>query len=79
MSCMDDTQDTPVDVNDACVPADVRERVLSMMQPGDQLWRCPRLSAPRGSLSLLGIGERSVVIEWWLVDAQGELIEAFFH
>lgn len=50
-----------------------------MAQPGDQLWRCPRLSAPRGALGLLGVGPRDVVIEWWLLDAQGELIEAFWE
>lgn len=49
-----------------------------MMQPGDQLWRCPRLSAPKPALGLFGSGRREVVIEWWLTDANGELIEVFF-
>ena len=49
------------------------------MQPGDQLWRCPRRSAPRGVLGVLGVGPRDGVIEWWLVDAQGGLIEAFWE
>jgi len=26
---------------------------------------------------VLGVGPRDVVIEWWLMDAQGGLIEAF--
>jgi hypothetical protein len=30
-------------------------------------------------LGLLGVGQRDVVIEWWLLDAQGELIEAFWE
>ena len=47
--------------------------------PGDQLWRCPRRDAPRGLPGVLGMGTRGVVIEWWLVDAQGELIEAFWE
>jgi len=25
------------------------------------------------------VGQRDVVIEWWLLDAQGELIEAFWE
>ena len=50
-----------------------------MAQPGDQLWYCPRLSAPRGVLGILGVRQRDVVIEWWLLDPQGELIEAFWE
>lgn len=61
------------------VPASIRARVQAMAQPGDQLWRCPRLSAPRGALGLLGVGRRDAVIEWWLLDADGELIEAFWE
>jgi hypothetical protein len=71
--------DRPVDVHAPEVPASVRQAVLAMAQPGDQLWRCPRLSAPRGRWALLGVGPRDVVIEWWLLDAQGELIEAFWE
>ena len=51
----------------------------AVVQPGDQLWRCPRRSAPRGLLGVLGVGPRTVVTEWWLLDAQGELIEAFWE
>ena len=75
----DDTTDRPVDVHAAEVPAQVRQAALALMQPGDSLWRCPRLSAPRGPLALLGLGQKSTVIEWWLVDADGELVEAFWH
>ena len=74
-----DGEDRLVDVHNPVVPQSIRTRVLAMAQPGDQLWRCPRLSAPRGALGLLGVGPRDVVIEWWLLDAQGELIEAFWE
>ena len=74
-----DGEDRLVDVPNPVVPQSIRTRVLAMAQPGDQLWRCPRLSAPRGALGLLGVGPRDVVIEWWLLDAQGELIEAFWE
>ena len=74
-----DGEDRLVDVHNPVVPQSIRTQVLAMAQPGDQLWRCPRLSAPRGALGLLGLGPRDVVIEWWLLDAQGELIEAFWE
>ena len=74
-----DGEDRLVDVHNPVVPHSFHTRVLAMAQPGDQLWRCPRLSAPRGALGLLGVGPRDVVIEWWLLDAQGELIEAFWE
>ena len=74
-----DGEDRLVDVHNPVVPQSIRTRVLAMAQPGDQLWRCPRLSAPRGALGLLGVGPRDVVIEWWLLDAQGELIAAFWE
>ena len=73
-----DGEDRLVDIYSPEVPPAIRTKVLTMAQPGDQLWRCPRLSAPRGALGLLGVGNRDVVIEWWLLDAQGELIEAFW-
>ncbi len=74
-----DGEDRLVDVHNPVVPQSIHTRVLAMAQPGDQLWRCPRLSAPRGVLGILGVGQRDVVIEWWLLDAQGELIEAFWE
>ncbi len=74
-----DGEDRLVDVHIPVVTQSIRTRVLAMAQPGDQLWRCPRLSAPRGALCRLGVGPRDVVIEWWLLDAQGELIEAFWE
>ena len=64
---------------DSLVLASLRAGVLALMQPGDQLWRCPRRSAPRGLLGVLGVGPRTMVTEWWLLDAQGELIEAFWE
>ena len=74
-----DGADRQMDMNSPEVPAPVRTRVLALAQPGDQLWRCPRLSAPRGVLGILGVGRRDVVIEWWLLDAHGGLIEAFWE
>jgi hypothetical protein len=74
-----DGEDRLVDLHSPEVPPTVRARVLALAQPGDQLWRCPRRSAPRGLLGILGVGQRDVVIEWWLLDAHGELIEAFWE
>ena len=74
-----DGEDRLVDVHSPEVPHSFHTQVLAMAQPGDQLWRCPRLSAPRGALGILGVGQRDVVIEWWLLDPQGELIEAFWE
>ena len=74
-----DGEDRLVDMQSPEVPLSVRARAQAMARPGDLLWRCPRLSAPRGALGLLGLGPRDAVIEWWLTDAQGELIEAFWE
>ena len=74
-----DGEDRLVDGHSPEVPHSFHTQVLAMAQPGDQLRRCPRLSAPRGVLGILGVGQRDVVIEWWLLDAQGELIEAFWE
>ena len=74
-----DGEDRSVDPHSPEVPPTIRAKVLAMAQPGDQLWRCPRRSAPRGLFSVLGVGPRDAVIEWWLLDAQGELIEAFWE
>lgn len=74
-----DDEDRAVDVHAPEVPASVRQAVLAIAQPGDQLWRCPSRSAPRGALGILGVGRRGVVIEWWLLDAKGDLIEAFWE
>lgn len=78
---IDNGEDRLVDVHGPEVPPAIRRRVLQMMQPGDQLWACPRLGPPRGLLGLggLGAGPRGVVIEWWLMDARGDLIEAFWE
>lgn len=75
----EDPEDRQVALDDPCVPETVRRAVLARMQPGDTLWRCPRASAPQGPLGLLGMGRRTTVIEWWLIDAQGDLIEAFWE
>ncbi len=74
-----DGEDRPVDAQSPEVPPSIRAKVQAMARPDDQLWRCPRLSAPRGPLGLFGVGPRDVVIEWWLLDARGDLIEAFWE
>ncbi len=74
-----DGEDRRADPHSPEVPPSIRAKVLSMAQPGDQLWRCPRWGAPRGALGLLGVGPRDAVIEWWLIDADGELIKAFWE
>ena len=74
-----DGEDRPVDLQSPEVPPAIRAKVLATAQPGDQLWRCPRLAAPRGALGLLGVGQRDAVIEWWLLDVGGEPIEAFLE
>ena len=71
-----DGSDRLVDVNAPEVPPALRATVLRLMQPGDQLWRCPRRGGPRG---LFGLGQRQAVIEWWLVSAEGHLIETFWE
>ena len=74
-----DGKDWLMDLHSPEVPASIRARVQAMAQPGDQLWRCPRQSAPRGLFGVLGVGPRDAVIEWWLLDADGELLEAFWE
>ena len=74
----DDLQDRCVDPHATEVPAAIRAAVLARMRAGDALWRCPRAGAPRGPLSAFGIGRQELLIEWWLVDADGELVEAFW-
>ena len=71
-----DGEDRLVDLHSPEVPPTVRARVLALAQPGDQLWRCPRRSAPRGPLGILGVGQRDVVREGRPPAAQGELVAA---
>lgn len=74
-----DGEDRLMDLHSPEVPPAIRARVLAMAQPGGELWRCPRRSAPRGLLGIVGVGPRDAVIEWWLLDAQGALIDAFWE
>ena len=69
-------EDRLIDVYAADVPPAIRHSVLAQMEDGDALWRCPRLSGSRGRL---GFGRGTVIIEWWLISAEGELIEAFWE
>lgn len=72
--CVED--DCRVDVFSDEVPALVRQAALKLMRPGDTLWRCPRLGAAAG---MFGSGGLETVIEWWLLDIQGDLIEVFWE
>jgi len=68
-------EDRCFDPSDPQVPANVRAAVMQRWQPGESLWRCPRLARRKSWFS----SERKVVIEWWLLDANGELIGAFWQ
>lgn len=68
-------EDRRVELGDPEVPANVRAAVLQHWQPGDSLWRCPSLAGRKPWFS----ARRKVVIEWWLLDASGQLIEAFWE
>ena len=72
-------QDRQVDLADREVPKRVRQAVLGCMKPGDTLWRCPRRAEPKGLLGALGLRRRRVVIEWWLLNRHGDLVEAFWE
>ena len=74
-----DLDDRMVDVHAGEVPERIRQAVLARMQPGDVLWRCPRRSAPRGPLGVLGFGRRDLVIEWWLESEEGDLVEVYWE
>jgi hypothetical protein len=61
----DEPDDHPVAWEE--VPAEVRASIGPSLPPGDTVWRCPGHD-----------GRGKVVIEWWWMDEQGELIEAFW-
>jgi hypothetical protein len=67
-------EDRRVDLDDPAIPAGIRAAVQPYWQPGDSLWRCPRNSGRTTWFS----SKKIVVIEWWLCDANGELIETFW-
>ncbi|MBK9441367.1 MAG: hypothetical protein IPN53_08640 [Comamonadaceae bacterium] len=67
-------EDRRVDPDDPEVPANVRATVLQHWQPGDSLWRCPRLGGRKSWFST----ERKIVIEWWLFDVKGNLIDIYW-
>jgi hypothetical protein len=48
--------------------------VLPRWQPGDSLWRCPRLGGRKSWFST----ERKIIIEWWFFDANGDLIDIYW-
>ena len=74
-----DLDDRPVDIDAPLVPPGVRAAAKAIMGPGDTLWRCPRSAGPVGIWGVLMGRRPHWVIEWWLLDAEGELIEAFWE
>lgn len=64
----DPSQDRLVSLGDPDLPASIREAAAPRMAPGFTPWCCPR-SGARGR----------PVVEWWLLDAQGGLVEAFWE
>ncbi len=71
-------EDRLVALDDPALPPEVREKVQRDARPGDVLWRCVRQGAPTGPLAVLGWGHRPRVVEWWLMSAEGDLIEAYW-
>ncbi len=61
-------EDRLVSLDDPDLPASIREAAAPRMAPGFTLWRCPR-SDSRGR----------PVVEWWLFDAEGGLIAAYWE
>lgn len=55
-------EDSPIPLDHPLVPEPIRQAMLGLWQPGDSLHRV----------------ETDTVLEWWLLDAEGELIEAFW-
>jgi hypothetical protein len=65
---LDWPEDVPIDLDHPLVPEDVRFAVIERYEPGDFL-------IPYPSLTL----KKQVIIEWWLFDRDGKLIEAFWE
>ncbi|MBI5462088.1 MAG: hypothetical protein HY941_07895 [Gammaproteobacteria bacterium] len=55
-------EDMPIPLDHPLVPEPIRRAVLDLWKPGDNLHRV----------------ETDTVLEWWLLDAEGTLIEAFW-
>lgn len=55
-------EDQPIPLNHSLVPDEIRNAVLELLSEGDELHRVPT-------------DDR---IEWWLLDDEGELTEAFW-
>lgn len=72
-----DPQDRQVSFTDPSIPASIRAAVAPLVRPGHTLWRCPRHRSP-GSTALPA-HRPDVLIEWWLLDASGELVESFWE
>ncbi len=79
MTAANDFEDRIVDVHDPEVPPGIRRDVLANLPPGGVLMRCPRREPAHGLAGLLGLGRDGVTIEWWLLDADGELIDIYWN
>lgn len=72
-------EDRAVALDDPEIPEPIRAKVQADAKPGDTLMRCVRRGGSRGGLlSWLNVRERPLVLEWWLLDGDGELIEAYW-
>lgn len=60
--------DRPVALDDPEIPPSIRAMVQAAAEPGSTLWRCVRKGGASGPL----------VLEWWLLDAEGELVDAYW-
>lgn len=66
MSNKDDwPEDKPIPLDHPLAPELIRKSVIEMMEPGAKLYRAPVDGTPEG-------------YEYWLIDADGELIESFW-
>jgi hypothetical protein len=71
-------EDRRVALDDPEIPPSIRAMVQADAQPGDTLWRCVRLGGRSGPLAWFTSGERPLVLEWWLLDAEGDLVEGYW-
>ncbi len=73
---IDKSEDQQVQLNDPQVPEAVRAAASAQWREGASLWRCPRAA---GRKELFNFAAQPTVVEWWLLDQRGELIEVFWE
>lgn len=69
--------DRQVALTDPAVPPSIRAALEPMMLPDHTLWRCPRYRPPGSTAQQAH--RPDMVIEWWLLDATGELVESIWE